>query len=142
MGETVGVDGRCVYIFHISHSYFNNPGDHGRLLHITGSSHHVYDSIHENEIGDSRGHGAISGSRSQEISQHYFHNDGESVDGDDRSVFRSQNSPGPSHHSCVLGISLGFNSYGHERSGYMFQAIQFSSYKHVWLYIYHPRLTK
>ena len=90
--------------------------------------------------GKRRGDGARCVIRYQEIRHYYFYNDGKSVDGDGRSAFRSHTSPYPSHHSGVLVISLGFYSYGTERSGHRYHTSQFSSYKHCGLYIAHPRL--
>ena len=90
---------------HTSHSSYHNPGYHGRLLYMP-----------ENEIGDSRGGGVRSGSRSQDIIHSYLHNDGLNVDGDGRSGFRSLTSPSPFHHSGDLCRSLYFYSCFHERS--------------------------
>ena len=48
IGETVGGNWIGRYRSQTAHSSPNNPGDHGRLLHITGSSCHVDDNIYEN----------------------------------------------------------------------------------------------
>ena len=48
MGETICGNGRGGHRPHTIHSSSHNPGDHGRLLCIPGSSIHVDDIIHEN----------------------------------------------------------------------------------------------
>ena len=101
-----------------SHSSSHNPGDHGILLRIPGAYSNVDDSLHENKIGGIRGDGERRGSRYQYISHSYFHNDVESVDCGGRSGYKSQTSPYNSHHSCEIGISLGFYGYCRDRSGH------------------------
>ena len=90
----------------------HNQGDHGTLLCIYVDSRCVDDSLHENVRGDSRGNYGRSGSRYQYTSHSSFKNDGESVDGDGRSGYRSHTTPYTSHHSGNLGILLGFYIHG------------------------------
>ena len=94
-GEIDGGDERDGYRSHISHSSSHNPVDYGILLIMTGSYCNVDDIIYENEIGDSRGDDARCGIRSQEIIHSSFQNDGEGVDGDGISGFRSNTIPSP-----------------------------------------------
>ena len=75
MGETVSGEGKFGYRSYTSHSSSYNPGENNRLLHITFSSRHLDDGIHENEIVDSRIDGERRGIRSQEIIHSYFHNE-------------------------------------------------------------------
>ena len=56
--ETVGSNWRGGFMSQTSQPYYLNPGDHGILLHISGASCYVYDCLHENERGGSRGDGS------------------------------------------------------------------------------------
>ena len=84
------------------------------------------DSIHEHNIGNIRVHDNRSLIRSQVISHCSIQNYLESADDDERSVFMSHTRPSTSHYSVVLVISLGFDSYGHVRSGHRSHTSQFS----------------
>ena len=108
MGETFDSYYRGGYMFQTSHSSSHNTGDHGRLLRLYVDSRGVSDILHENIRGDSRGDYGICGSRYPDISHSSFHNDGESVDGDGRSGYRSHTIPSPYHNSGELHRYLGF----------------------------------
>ena len=66
------------------------------MLHLSGASNCVHESVDDNETCDSRGDDGRRGIRSQDTIHYYFHDSGESVDGDGRSGYRSQTSPYPS----------------------------------------------
>ena len=54
-------------------------------------------------------------------------------------VYMYHISPSTCHHAGVIGRSLVFCSYVRDRSGYMSQTSQFSSYNYGGIYISHPR---
>ena len=136
---TFGGDGRGGYRHQTILYSSYNPGGHGRLLYIPGSSLHGYDSIHENERGYSRSHVAICGSMYQDISHSPFQNYVEIVDGDGRIGFRYHTIPSPSHNSGVLGISLRFIVITMTELYIGFIPANLSSYKHGGIYISYPK---
>ena len=112
-GDSVGGDGRLGYRSQSRHSYSRK--------------------------GDSRGDGAIHGSRSEDINYSSLFNVGESFYGIGRSGSKSHTSPSSSHNSGYHGRLYSFNSYGYNRSGHMSHTIQFSAYNHGGLKRSHPK---
>ena len=130
MGGSIDGDWRGGYWSQTSHSSSHNTDDHGIVLYLSVDYRLFDDSIHDNVRGDSRGEDRKHVSSSKYIRHSYLHNDGESIDGDERSGYRSQTRPSPSHHSGEIGRLLDFYICGHERSGHRYQTRQFSLYNH------------
>ena len=117
-GQTVDCDCRYGYRSHISHSYSHKPGDYGILFNLPVASCHVYEIIHYNRRGDSRGDDGRYGISSQETSQSSFNNHRYRVDDYLKSGYRSQTRFSLLYNTGELGRLLKFSVHVHETSGH------------------------